>query len=136
MGSVANPNTSTMYLRGVPRELVREAKAAAAKRGTTLTGLVAEALDRFLSIARTEMPEVLEPIADDLAWYEANKAKLLRRYRNEFIAIVNRKVVDHDQEFDALARRVFARYGTRPICMPRVVPGEEVVNLRSPRIVR
>jgi hypothetical protein len=58
--------------------------------------------------------------------------------RQKFVAqafrpafVHRRAVVDHDTTFDALARRVFARFGTRPICMPRV--GRREVRVRSPR---
>jgi len=131
-----NPNTATVYLRNLPRGLVREAKATAARRGTTLTSLVKEALESFLTSARDEPAADVSPIAKDLAWYEVNKAKLLRRYGGEYVAIVNRRVVDHDKEFGPLAQRVYKRYGVRSIAMPKVVPGDEVVNIPSPQIVR
>jgi heme exporter protein D len=35
---------TTLYLRGLPRQLVREAKAAAARRGSTLAALVSDSL--------------------------------------------------------------------------------------------
>lgn len=134
--NVANPDASTMYLRGVPRKLVREAKAEAARRGTTLAALVVEALDRLLGTTGTEMPEVLEPIADDLAWFEANRSRLFRRYPNEYVAIMKRKVVDHDKDFSALAMRVYKRHGVRSIAMPKATEQERVVNIPTPWIER
>jgi hypothetical protein len=131
------PNsTATMYLRNMPSRLVREAKAAAAERGTTLTAIVKEALEGFLTSNKSARSLEASPIAKDLAWYEGNKPKLLRRYAGEYVAIINKRVVDHDKEFAPLAQRVFKRYGVRSIAMPRVVPGDEVVNIPSPRIVR
>jgi hypothetical protein len=134
--SVANPNTGTMYLRGVPRKLVREAKVEAARRGTTLAALVAEALDRFLGTAQAERPEAIDPIADDLKWFEANRSRLFRRYPNEYAAIMKRKVVDHDKDFSALTMRVYEKYGVRSVAMPKVTQQERVVNLPSPWIER
>jgi hypothetical protein len=134
--SVANPNTGTMYLRGVPRKLVREAKVEAARRGTTLAALVAEALDRFLGTAQAERPEAIDPIADDLKWFEANRSRLFRRYPNEYVAIMKRKVVDHDRDFSALTMRVYEKYGVRSVAMPKVTQQERVVNLPSPSIER
>jgi hypothetical protein len=52
------------------------------------------------------------------------------------VAILNRKVVDHDREFAGLAQRVFAKYGVRSIAMPQVTAQERVVHLRSPRLAR
>lgn len=128
--------SGTLYLRGMPRDLVREAKAEAARRGITLTTLVKEALAQALGL---EFPAAGEPADEfhrDLAWFEKNRAKLLKRYEGEYIAIIKRKVVDHDREFSALARRVYDRYGVRSICMPQVVPGDRVVNIPSPRVLR
>ncbi len=131
------PNSSvTMYLRNMPGRLAREAKSAAARRGTTLTAIVREALERYLSDNREAPPDELEPLAKDMAWYEANKRKLLRRYAGQYVAIVDGHVVDHDKEFAPMAQRVFRRYGVRAIFMPKVVPGQRVVHLPSPQLVR
>ncbi len=130
--------TATLYLRGIPRPLVREAKAVAARRGMSLTAFAREALAKALRTraARAEEPDGIEAIRPDLDWFEAHRKRLLRRYRNEYVAIVNRKVVDHDSDFGALADRVFKRYGVRSIAMPKVTPHERVVHLPSPRIVQ
>ena len=46
---MATPERSvTLYLRNVPAGIVREAKIKAAREGTTLTGVVIEALARSL----------------------------------------------------------------------------------------
>lgn len=134
--NVANPTASTMYLRKVPRKLVREAKAEAARRGTTLAALVAEALDRFLGTAQAERPEAPDPINDDLAWFGDNRSRLFRRYPNEYVAVIKRKVVDHDKDFSALAMRVYKRHGVRSIAMPKVTQQERVVDIPTPWIER
>lgn len=127
---------ATLYLRSVPEDLVREAKAAAARRGLTLTAFVSQALAQTLGVespARAARPEGLEA---EMAWYDAHKPGLLRRYRGQYVAIVNRRVVDHDREFGRLARRVFRRVGVRPVFMPKCMPEDRVVAIPSPRVVR
>lgn len=132
---MAEPSTGTLYLRGVPRELVREAKAEAARRGMSLTAFAKEALARALSrVADEEEGDVLS-IRPDLEWFEANRKRLARRYRDEYVAIVNRRVVDHDRDFGALAQRVFTKHGNRPIAMPRATSEPRIIHLRSPRRV-
>ncbi len=128
-------STGTLYLRGVPRELVREAKAEAARRGMSLTAFAKEALARALGRTSEEDQDVVRPIRPDLDWFEANRQRLLRRYREEYVAVVNRRVVDHDADFGALAARVFAKYGRRPVAIPKVTPEPRVIHLRSPRRV-
>jgi plasmid stability protein len=122
-----------LFLRNLPTELVREAKAAAARRGKSLTAFVSEALTRSLRVEDTpsDEPDVL---AADIAWYQRNRSKLLRRYRGEYVAIVDGAVVDHDRDFSTLAARVFGRFGNRSIYMPRVQRDEAVVRIRSPRL--
>lgn len=123
---------ATLYLRGVPDSLVREAKSAAARRGITLTALVTEALSLALGRdvgAEEGLPAELQ---NERAWFEARRGRLLARYRGEYVAIVNRRIIDHDRDFGALAARVFRRLGVRPVFMPRCVEGDRVVEIPSP----
>ncbi len=127
---------TALYLRNLPASLVREAKANAARRGITLTALVEESLTALLECAPSFHDQVLEQLSVEQDWYEARKAELLTQYPGEYLAIVKQEVLDHDHAFDALARRVFERLGCRPVFMPKCVPGERVIALRSPRRAR
>lgn len=131
-------NGSTLYVRGVPERLVRAAKARAAERGITLTDFVIEAVDAAVEADVADTPdERAEPdLESDQAWYEAHRPELEQRYPDQYVAIVDGEVVDHDAEFAALAERVHARFGRRHVLMPRVVPGGRVVHLPSPRVQR
>lgn len=121
---------TTLYLRGVPRTVVREAKAAAAREGVTLAQWVTA---RLAGAAPSPLREPAPDLTSDLAFFEEHRAELERKYPDEYLAIVERNVVDHDPSFDALGARVFRKYGARPVCMPRV--GRSVVRVRSPRRV-
>jgi uncharacterized protein DUF5678 len=125
---------TTLYLRGMPTRVVREAKAAAARRGATLAALVSDTLARALE--QGDDGRSGGDIDDGMRWYDENRARLLPRYRGQYVAIVDRAVLDHDRDFEALARRVFARIGVRPVFMPRVQAGEARAKLRSPRLAR
>ena len=126
---------TTLYLRGMPAHLVREAKAAAARRGCTLAGLLSEALERSLS-GDTPREAVSQGLEESRRWYHRHRERLRAQYRGQYLAVVGRAVVDHDRSFEALAGRVFARFGARPVWMPRVEPGEARARVRSPRRVR
>jgi hypothetical protein len=121
---------TTLYLRGVPRALVREAKAAAAREGLTLARWVSDRLTEATG-AGTETQAPSRDFKSDLAWYEANRAALEGQYPGEYLAIINASVVDHDGDFERLAGRVFVKFGRGPICMPRV--GRRLIRVRSPR---
>jgi Family of unknown function (DUF5678) len=125
--------SKTLFLRNVPVELVREAKTAAARRGQTLTAIVAEALAHSLGM-EGEAQDRGDDLHRDILWYRQNRSKLLRKYRDEYVAIVDAAVVDHGRDFNALATRVFARFGNRNIYMPRVQISEPTARIRSPRL--
>lgn len=123
----------TLYLRGLPEKVVRDAKVEAARRGVTLARFVGDAIANAVGggASDAELPDTLQV---DAAWYERNKPRLIKRYEGEYLAIIDAKVVDHDADFSALSKRVFARFGRRPIFMPRCIEPDEVVRLRSPRV--
>lgn len=123
---------TTLYLRGVPRQIVGEVKAAAARRGTTLTALVTEAMAQFVT-PQAMAGRNASPLDKDFVWYEAHRQQLCRRYEGFYVAIVNGGVIDHDRDFAALAERTFDREGMRPVLMPKVTRGESTVRVRSPR---
>jgi hypothetical protein len=111
-------SSQALFLRNVPTNLIREAKATAARRGVTLTTVVSEALARSLSVDS----QTLRPSGDldsDMAWYRKNRAKLLRRYEGEYVAIIDGRVVDHASEFHDVATRVVARFGDEVVRVRR-----------------
>jgi hypothetical protein len=132
---MARTERKALFLRGMPTELVREAKAAAARRGATIATIVAEALARSLGV-NSKPQDGTGDLDRDIAWYRKNRSALLRRYRGEYVAIAEAKVVDHGRDFSVLAARVFNRFGNRNIYMPRVEAGEPEARIRSPRRAR
>lgn len=129
---MAPAQPKAMFLRNMPPEIVREAKATAARRGETLTAFVAKALARSMS-----MPEESPPASDvlhrDMQWYRTHRSSLLKRYLGQYVAILDGEVVDHGRDFGPLAARVFARFGNRSVYMPRVEASEPTARIRSPR---
>lgn len=126
-------SNTTLYLRGIPKNLVRELKARAARQGLTLTALAIAALSRA---AKTARQDDLKPLEADMAWYKTHRRQLQRRYPKEYLAILDRRILDHDPDFGALAARVFAKVGIRPVFMPQAVETDQTVHLRSPRLAR
>jgi len=130
---------TTLYLRALPEALVREAKATAARRGITLAALVSEALQRAVGskVGRgqpTRGKGTVQGLTESMRWFEENRERLLRRYRDQYVAVDRNQVIDHDRDFDMLARRIFAKLGTRPIFIPKVTAEERVVRIPSPRV--
>jgi hypothetical protein len=125
---------TVLYLRGMRRPLVREAKAEAARRGSTLAALVSDSLARTLAEGGPRPARDTE-LHESRLWYERHRAGLLARYRGQYLAVIDGRVVDHDSDFSALAERVFARHGARRVFMPRVQEKDAPARMRSPRRV-
>jgi hypothetical protein len=111
-----------LYLRNLPARLVRDAKMKAARDGMTLTAVVVDALARWLDAPAADRASAEDTLRESMAWYEEHRARLLRRYPGEFVAILDRAVIDHDTRFDALATRVFERMGAPDRSSCRVSP--------------
>ena len=135
--NVIMPNTAKkpIYLRGIPSDVVREAKAVAARRGVTLAGFVADALLRALRepASSGHAAAADDPLAKDMRWYERNRARLNDEFAGEYVAIVDAEVIDHDADFEALAERVFVREGQRDVFMPHLGAEAAPLRVRSPR---
>ncbi|GFP25252.1 RNA polymerase sporulation-specific sigma factor, partial [Candidatus Hakubella thermalkaliphila] len=77
--------------------------------------------------------------ADDLAdfrqaqeYFAQNKEEIVADYDNKYVAILDNKIVDSDEDFSSLAKRVYAKFGYRAIYMPKVTREEEVIHIPSP----
>ncbi|MGH3666149.1 MAG: hypothetical protein ACRDU8_08715 [Egibacteraceae bacterium] len=127
---------ATLYLRGLPKAVVRESKARAARQGMTLTAYVTEILARAAGVDDEDPVATDGGLAADRAWYLHNRDRLAEQHEGSYLAVLDQQVVDHDAEFAALARRVRDRFGRRPVLMPKCVSGGRVVTLPSPRIAR
>jgi hypothetical protein len=128
-------NKRPVYLRGIPSDVIRDAKVAAARRGITLAGFVAGTLSRAMREADDAGQEV-DDLDREMRWYERNRERVTRAHGGEYVAIVGAKVIDHDRDFERLAKRVFARTGVRNVFMPHVSIAEPIVPVRSPRVRR
>ena len=68
--------------------------------------------------------------------FERMRSELLKTHQGQFVAILNDQVVDTDAEIGTLARRVYTRFGYRPIYMQKVTEQPRVARIFSPRVVR
>ena len=58
-------------------------------------------------------------------YFRANRKAITAQYAGRYVAILNGDVVDSDPERAALSRRMYERYGLRPLYMPYVDPSGE-----------
>jgi hypothetical protein len=67
-------------------------------------------------------------------YYEQNKDLLAARYAGEYIAVLDRDVIDHDASFSSLAQRVYKRLGYVSVYMPQVAAKRRVLRFESPEV--
>src|SRR5438034_10356754 len=106
----------------MPTSLVREAKAEAARRGTTLATLIADALARGLQLRGKGGDPLDNDVELAMKWYARNRPRLVRRYNGQLVAILGRRVLDHDRHFGAPADRAVQPVGLPPASNPRLQP--------------
>ena len=73
-----------------------------------------------------ENPENADMQAD-YAYYRANVDELLPKYVGKYVALINRTIVDVDDEKKALSDRVHAKYGAGAILVTQVSPGPRIL---------
>ncbi len=78
-----------------------------------------------------------EKIRAEMVAFEAQKSMLLAQYAEQYVAMYQSNVIDHDFDLRTLHLRVFAKVGHKPVLLKKVTaePERELV-FRSPRFDR
>lgn len=88
---------------------------------------------RFMA-RQSAYPDDGVPFAQDFEYFTHNLASFIRDYAGKYVAIVDRAVVDADDDFTALSRRTYERYGSSDVYMPYVdAVATRPRNLGGPR---
>lgn len=72
----------------------------------------------------------------DVEWFHQHRQELVPQYEDQYVAILNRAVVDHDPAFEKLAERIYAKYGYRDFVMQKVKANAKPYRIVSPRLSR
>jgi len=62
------------------------------------------------------------------------KPKLLEQYEGKWVAILNGAIVDFGENNSELARRVYQKYGYRPIYIDKVERKPKIFKVPSPKV--
>lgn len=68
--------------------------------------------------------------------FQRQRSRLLHSYAGEHVAFHRGRMVGHDRDEAALARRMFAKYGDAPFYIARVETEPTVWELPSPELAR
>ena len=67
--------------------------------------------------------------------FESQRAQLMRRYPGEYVALSGGRVVDHDKQDEALAARMFRKFGDAAFYIARLEQSPTVYEVPSPELV-
>ena len=84
--------------------------------------------------ARETEKEEARSFEEAVAFFEQHRDEFLKDYEGKFIALIGYQVVDCDEDWGILARRVYQRYGYREIFMPKVERVPTVVHIPTPLV--
>jgi len=113
----------------ISEELVGDIKEEAALRGISVEEYLRSAVKRARQL------NARQKIEREQAWWLALPLNKRARYEGEFVAIHNKKIIDHDKDKTALYRRTREKYGKTPVLvMP--AEGAREIHIYSPRIIR
>jgi len=111
--------------------LVEQLEQVAAQRSVEAEELVETAVRVYL---RQMEREKIKAEADA---FRSMHAKLAEEYLGQYVAVHGGKVVDNDEDFQALHGRIRRRFGRQPILMRQVgTEPERGLTFRSPRLER
>jgi hypothetical protein len=77
-----------------------------------------------------------EPLAAEERAYGKKRARLLKRYQGQFVALYQGRVVGHGPNDEDLARQMFEKFGDAPFFIQRVEKEPTVYEVPSPEVVR
>lgn len=119
----------------IPQAVYDRAKQLATLRNQEVADVLAEAL--ALAEADMATPSDEQLMAREEAAYQAMYEELKTKYADEYVAIFNGQLIDHDSDELALLRRLDAQYPGDIVLMRKVLTKPEPdIRLRSPRLIR
>jgi hypothetical protein len=113
----------------ISEELAEKIHKEAKTRGVSIEEYLNSAIRRERTLAARQK------IEQEQEWWLSLSLKERAKLEGEFVAVHNKKLIDHDEDKVALTRRIREKYGSIPILiMPAEGPRE--LNMYSPRLVR
>jgi Family of unknown function (DUF5678) len=88
------------------------------------------------SRARQVQESLEDPFVEEEHAFRRQHRQLLQRYRGQFVALYQGRVVGHGPDDEELAREVFERFGDVPFYIAKVEKEPTVYELPSPEITR
>lgn len=81
----------------------------------------------------SETSNVMKQYHKSKKFYIDNRHNLIKKYKNKYIAMLDKKVIDSDENFSNLASRIYRKYGNQPFYIPFVNTIEKKYIMPSPK---
>ena len=75
-----------------------------------------------------------ESLAAERHAFERQRAQLMRRYPGQYVALSGGRVVDHDKQDEALAARMFKKFGDAAFYIARLEQSPTIYEIPSPEL--
>jgi hypothetical protein len=75
-----------------------------------------------------------ENLATERHAFERQRAQLMRRYPGQYVALSGGRVVDHDKQDEALAARMFRKFGDATFYIARLEQSPTIYEIPSPEL--
>ena len=128
VGENFNALENIMLTINLKRDLAEQISSLAGQSQANAEAFVDKALRAYLTQFRREK------IRAETKAFNQQHDKLLAKYSDQYVAVHNGQVIDHDQDLRNLHLRIFNRLGHVPVLLKKVTnePDRELV-FRSPR---
>ena len=119
----------------IPQTLYRRVRKLARVHKTSVNDVLTSAIT-LAEAALVPSSNAETTMAREEAAYRMMHAKLMARYANEYVAIYQGELIDHDRDELALLRRLDNQYPNEVVLMKQVrsLPEPEL-RFRSPRLI-
>ncbi|MCB0013393.1 MAG: hypothetical protein KDE34_15885 [Anaerolineales bacterium] len=130
----------TKITLNIPEDLLAQAQRIANRTNQDVRDLLVESIS--LPLVQEELypgvsPEEAQAMALEEAAWQRLHPELVNSYKGQYAAIFQGQLVDHDPSFDALFRRISARFPEQFVWIDRVrAEPQPILHFRSPRLVR
>ncbi|MCB0017908.1 MAG: hypothetical protein KDE09_08975 [Anaerolineales bacterium] len=128
----------TLITLNIPEDLLAQAQLIASRANQDVRELLVESIS--LPPLQDELypgvpPEKAQAMALEEAAWQRLHLELGNSLKGQYVAIFKGQLVDHDPSFDALFRRISARFPGQFVWLEKVrqVP-EPILHFRSPRL--
>jgi hypothetical protein len=102
----------------------------AARKGTGIGDLLNSIIEKYVADER------LRQIDREQQAFEAQHNQLRKRYRGQYIAMSQGRVIDHDMDEAALWKRVHNLFGDEPVLIsPVLETARQTILIRSPHLL-